>query len=544
MSTTLPDDQRAGLRPPPSTADVVTPAEDRSPTRREQWVLVVLASAASVVAYLYFDHQNTILGYKDTISHLLIGRRVVVGEVTGLAQLGGVWLPLQHVLIATLAWNDTLYSTGLAGSVFSMASYVAAVVLVWRIVLLVTGDRVAAWASALVFGLSANLLYLQATPMGEPVMYAGMLWAVWLLLSYLRTDRPTYLFASAIVAALLVYVRYEAWVFSAALWFVLLYTCLRQRRRMLAGDQAGQGSLIVYGFYMTLAVLGWQIWNQVIFGDWAGWLNGMYSSIAQTGDIDTTQTADFRHTFLTYWYGMTHTVTLPLLALGVAGLVVMAWRERLSPQFAVLLATIAPAAFIMYGLYAGTQPMNVMEVDGVIYNLRMALLMLLPAVLFTGYLISCLPRRGWLGATTRTVAMLGLAALPAVTLTHAVETDGDSVIMSLEARQARASFAEQREVGAFVAERTHGRVLVQSFGNEWVVFPIQERVIYEGSQDLWTTSLDSPAREQNRIEVVVMRTTPGYTDEVCDELGNSVELTSHFRLLLTTDDFRVYGRTS
>ena len=61
---------------------------------------------------------------------------------------------------------------------------------------------------------------------------------------------------------------------------------------------------------------------------------------------------------------------------------------------------------------------------------------------------------------------------------------------------------------------------------------------------MWNASLDSPAREQNRIEVVVMRTTPGYTDEVFDELGSSAELTSRFRLLLTTDNFRVYGRTS
>jgi hypothetical protein len=497
--------------------------------------IAVLATVASVLAFVVFWQQGTVLGYKDSLSHLLIGRRVLVGQTTGLGQLGGVWLPLQHVLIMTLAWNDTLYLTGLAGSVFSMLCYVATCVGLHRVLHLATGSRAAGWAGAAVFGLAADVLYLQATPMGEPLMYAGMVWAVLAVGQWQREGRTSWLFIGAGLCALLVLVRYEAWVFSAAMWCVVLQTCVAQRRRFWRGDQSAQGLLLVFGFYMGAAVVAWLLWNQVIFGDWMGWLSGTYGSRDLTARLELEQVGSWRLSLLTYAWGAAHVVSWPFLATGLVGLVLMAARERFSSAFSVFAVTLVPSAFLVYGLWSGSQPMRVVEVDGDLYNLRMAVVLLVPAALFTGYLVAQLPPR----APGLRVLGAGLVvAIGSAGLAVAWHGGGDSVVTEVEAAEAWRAYEEQREVGVWVAEQTRGRVLVESIFNEWVVFPNQDRVVYEGSQDAWTSGLTAPAAAASDIDVVVMRTTPGDEDSVHDALYDTHRL-SGFGVVLQTDNFLV-----
>lgn len=119
-------------------------------TRADSATLGALAVLCPAGAYWFFLEHGTILGYKDTLSHLLSGRRIVVGQQTGFGQVGGIWLPLPHLLIATLAWIDPLYRSGLAGSLFSMLAYVGTVVALYGVVLVATGDRLGGWVAAAV----------------------------------------------------------------------------------------------------------------------------------------------------------------------------------------------------------------------------------------------------------------------------------------------------------------------------------------------------------------------------------------------------------
>ena len=85
-------------------------------------------------------------------------------------------------------------------------------------------------------------------------------------------------------------------------------------------------------------------------------------------------------------------------------------------------------------------------------------------------------------------------------------------------------------------------MLIESFANEWVVFPNQERVIYEGSDQTWKIALKDPADPRADIDVIVMRTTEGNTDAVEKNLNHRPVLTTHFRRVLKTDDFEVWQR--
>src|SRR6185437_9427211 len=55
---------------------------------------LVVAIIASLISWFIAFQNHTILLYRDAHSHLDIARRVVDASSTGLAQLGGVWLPL------------------------------------------------------------------------------------------------------------------------------------------------------------------------------------------------------------------------------------------------------------------------------------------------------------------------------------------------------------------------------------------------------------------------------------------------------------------
>lgn len=517
-----------------------TPGRRAGLLRRDATWVVLLALALSVLSWWHVLHQDLVLGYKDALSHLMIGRRVVVGESTGLAQLGGIWLPLQHVLISTLAWNDALYLSGFAGSFFSMACHVATCLGLFLVVRDLTGSRAGGWAAAAVLGLNADVLYLQATPMGEPLMYAGMVWAVHAVLRWQRHGSTRWLFLGAGLCALLVLVRYEAWVFSAALWCVVAHACAVRRQRLWRGDQAAQGALLVFGFYMALAVLGWLVWNAVLFGDWLHWYRGAWSSVDQMSRLDMSQVGSWSRSLRTYAWGGIHTAGWLALVGGALGLLVAGARERGGPRFTALLTTTVPPAFLVYGLWSGSQPMRVVEVDGDLYNLRMAVVLLVPAALFTGYLVGVLPRPmhapGVRGAALAAVVVGSSGLL----VSHAFSTPAVPVT-AVEAGQARAAYAEQREVGRFVAERTTGRILAESIFNEWVLFPNQDRVVYEGSAGAWDSALERPADDDSDIDVVVMRTTPGDEDSVALALHGSPRLAG-FGVVLQTDNFLVLSK--
>src|SRR6266581_3402829 len=68
---------------------------------KDPWLILtfVVACIASSAACWYFFQHHQILLQEDAISHLRIARRVLDNTPPGFGQLGGVWLPLPHVLM-------------------------------------------------------------------------------------------------------------------------------------------------------------------------------------------------------------------------------------------------------------------------------------------------------------------------------------------------------------------------------------------------------------------------------------------------------------
>src|SRR5579863_2400115 len=137
--------------------------------------LTLLSAAASIFGFIHYFSRGELLLYGDAVAHINIARRVFDSRTPGLLQLGTVWLPLPHVLMMPFLISDKMWQTGVGGSIPSMVAYVFGVLGMFRLVrgvLSRKGEpggsaRAAAWTAAAVYGANPNLIYMQATAMGE-----------------------------------------------------------------------------------------------------------------------------------------------------------------------------------------------------------------------------------------------------------------------------------------------------------------------------------------------------------------------------------------
>ncbi|MFI5274584.1 MAG: glycosyltransferase family 39 protein, partial [Ktedonobacterales bacterium] len=215
----------------------ITLARRPNRPRRERWyrdpwlvALIVCACCASIATASWVYASHGILLYADAHSHLLIARRVLDNVKPGLAQLGDVWLPLPQLIMVPFAWNDFLWRTGLAGTLTSMPCYVASAIYVFLTARLLTHNSRASFIGTLVFVLNPNILYLQSTPLSEPVLFATLAAASYYFVAWAQDDQMGNLVLAALATFLATLARYDGWALYLALLAALVIICVRKRR--------------------------------------------------------------------------------------------------------------------------------------------------------------------------------------------------------------------------------------------------------------------------------------------------------------------------
>src|SRR6266446_4627980 len=130
--------------------------------------ILVISSIIIVNAFLFFLSQDQTFVHIDAIAHVNKARGLFDNIEPGLRQLGTVWLPLPHILIAPLAAIDPLWSSGAAGSFLSIVCFVGTSLFLFSAGYAWTGSTIAGWVAFLLFALNPHLIYLFATPESEP----------------------------------------------------------------------------------------------------------------------------------------------------------------------------------------------------------------------------------------------------------------------------------------------------------------------------------------------------------------------------------------
>jgi hypothetical protein len=175
-----------------------------------------LAAVSGTIAAAVYWRADLSLSHYDARAHLVVARRIIDSLTPSWEQIGAVWLPLPHVLNALPVQIDWMYRTGASAIAISVASFAITVACLSAIVRKVGDSRTGAILAALLFALNPNVIYLQSTPMTEPLLFA--LSALMLLhLAGWAMSEVVQVRAAAgwtIVAACLT--RYEAWPIAGA----------------------------------------------------------------------------------------------------------------------------------------------------------------------------------------------------------------------------------------------------------------------------------------------------------------------------------------
>ncbi|HXS14261.1 MAG TPA: hypothetical protein VN734_16290, partial [Acidobacteriaceae bacterium] len=116
-----------------SPTEGASPDEVRPATREESFPIALIAVILSFVALALCYTHGYLLLYGDAVAHLGIARRIFDSRNPGLSQLGGVWLPLPHLLILPFVQKMEWWQNGLAGAWPSLLCFIASVVGIYRL---------------------------------------------------------------------------------------------------------------------------------------------------------------------------------------------------------------------------------------------------------------------------------------------------------------------------------------------------------------------------------------------------------------------------
>jgi hypothetical protein len=311
---------------------------------RLERLLAGAAVVAGSAAWMVFSRAGVVLSHYDARAHLVVARRLIDNITPGWQQIGGVWLPLPHLLYALPTQIDVLYRTGAFASLVSigclgLAAYAAA-----RLTILATGSHLGAGVSAALLTLNPNLLYLHTTPMTEPLLLATTFVAVLWLTEWVpqNQDRVPSRLGWALFAAS--WTRYEAWLVIGAAVPAALYASSRiGASRASVARRAWR-----LAAWPGAAVASFLVISRITTGAWfvaAGFF-----------EPDPIYEHHFAKSALAVWWGTHQLSTRTTELVALAGALTLAMRgtlRRAEAPLLILVALLACTALPLYAFYAG-----------------------------------------------------------------------------------------------------------------------------------------------------------------------------------------------
>lgn len=483
---------------------------------------IVFLSVISIVCFYYYYENGIGVAYNDARSHLDIGRRVVEGLTPGLAQLGSVWLPLPHILMAPTVWNDFFWHSGLSGALQSMVSFVVVGVLIFQYLKNIKVGLAGRLVGLLVFVANINVLYLQSTAMTELLLLATMTAGAYYLMLWAKEKEILHLIKSAFWVMASTLVRYDGWFLLTFITVILSYIIFRKK-----GYRETEGMIVLFLTLASFGILLWLIWNLLIFNDPLYFAFGPFSAHSQQQQIEAAGELWTKGNLLvsikTYFYAVGfNTYVVPLIIAGIGAYKYFKDRRiRFDVRFSSL-ALISPLLFNVLALYLGHSVLFVQGVVGdVWFNVRYGM-MLMPAIaIFIGYLTDRVKNMRWVYLSLLTfVILFAFISSDAVTIDDALTG---------------ASGKNVAEVSSWLKENTadkEGFVLVSVASHDAIIFSSglpMSKYIHEGTGKYWEAATENPDKWARWIVLRTHDMNDWTFREVKDTSGfKNFELVDHY----------------
>ena len=430
----------------------------------------VAAALGGTFAAWHYHQLDLTLTHYDARGHLVVARRIADSITPGWQQIGAVWLPLPHLLNALPVQIDFFYRTGASGVAISVASYAIATAAIAWIVATLTESIAASLAAAAVFALNPNVLYLQSTPLTEPLLLAATTVAVAMLIAWCGGTQASSPFVVGIAFTLACLTRYEAWPVTAGALVAAVW--VRWRRGESALDAARAVGRVA--LYPALAIVGFAIVSRVVVGEWFV-ASGFFVP-------ENTAVGDAWRAVKEIGWGL-ETLSGPMLVwiggMGIAAAAVQAVATRRRADALIVVPLVAMAAIAAVAFYRGHP-----------FRIRYMVPLVAAEAIGAGLVAGVIPRRR--------AQLVGAIALASVAAYELSPLDARAP-MVIEAQWDRPNLPERSRVTACIGRLEPGAKIMASMGS--LGHYMQEAsasglairdFLHEGNGDIWLAALERP----------------------------------------------------
>jgi hypothetical protein len=439
-------------------------AQDRIPVFISLAALVV-----GVAAAFHYSAVQLALAHYDARAHLVVARRIIDCLTPGWQQVGAVWLPLPHLLNMLPVQIDALYRNGASAIAISVISISVSTWALSDAIQRTTGSATGAIAASTLLLLNPNVLYLQSTPMTEPLLFATVMLSIALTVRWLEdVERPPTAAGIALAAACLT--RYEGWPIAAAI--VCLTVIILILRGMPVLTAVRRGSRLAS--YPTVTIVLFLINSRWTVGSWF-----VSSGFFVAENVDA-----LGHPLVAWdqlregLYRLSGTALVWSSYAGVFVIVVASLRWRVKAPVLLILAPLAAAAL----------PLSA-YVQGHPFRIRYDVPLVAACAVLAG---------AGIGLTWRRVQPIAAALIVGVALIQAHPLDRNAPLI-VESQRDAVNRKGREVVTAYLVEHRDGRTIMMSMGSlghymhdlSAHAFVIHD-FLHEGNGDIWHLAMTDP----------------------------------------------------
>ncbi|MBI4009562.1 glycosyltransferase family 39 protein [Candidatus Roizmanbacteria bacterium] len=497
-----------------------------------------MALVLSLGSTAYFYSQDFIIAYGDAESHLNIAKRVIHGLTPGFAQLGGIWLPLPHILMIPFVYFDFLWRSGLAGSIVSGVAFLLSSIYIYKLVILLTNNKYAAFLTFLVFALNPNILYLQSTPMTELPLTTFFILSSYFFIKYIKNNNSiSSLLLSSFFGFCAVLTRYDGWflVLTEALSILLLYFRRKENWKRIEGKVILFSTLAFFGIFL------WMMWDFLILGDPFYFTNSQFSSRTQQQNwLARGELPAYRNLPLAFVYYLVTSMSnsgVIVFLVAIVGFYQFLINKKDLHRLFVLLILIVPFIFNVFALFAGQSVIFIPHLTPVgfewrLFNVRYGAMMIPVVSLFFGYTFYKAAK-----VSTKTVIIFLFL------LQFGLYIIGYSKIITLADGTEGLSRARRPDAEYWIKKNyDNGLVLVDDYARTLSIIrsgiPMQN-IIYIGNKPYWEESLVAPERYARWI---IMQKDDDVWKHIYDKPNVRDRLFKYFQKTYTSPQILIFRR--
>ncbi len=502
---------------------------------------LILSIILSVSSTIFFYQTKDIIAYGDAESHLNIAKRVIHGLTPGAAQLGGVWLPLPHILMIPFVYFDFLWRTGLAGSIVSGVSYILSALLIFKLSKMLTKNSFLAFVSSFIFMSNPNVLYMQSTPMTELVLIVFFVLNTYFFIKFLKKEGDIVsLMLAAFFGFCCTLSRYDGWFLVLTEAFVIVVYTFINKRPLKKLD----GRLILYSTPAFYGILLWFIWNFLIFNDPFYFNKSEFSArsqqLAWMARNELPAAGNFTLAFLYYLVTSAANSGSLFFGLAILGLIYFLYDKEEKQRNLISLILAAPFVFYVMSLYMGQSVIFIPLLtpntfEWRLFNVRYGIMMLPVVALLIPFLFKEIVKKAKFLSLVIIFFLFSLQFFlffrdksPIITL-----TDGVVGLSSAKKVDAQDWLKENYD---------HGLILIDDYARTMSIIRTNikmENVIYVGTKPYWEESFKEPEKYATWI---IMQKGDQVWKNILENKETEARLYKYFNKVYTSEEILIFRR--